>query len=130
MDGFGLFGVVKETGVDDEGLTTFYNDFFSYPLYRDADMVFYNALGDRRLSVPWWNPYALFKGAFAVLDIMARLKKKNIQGNLAGEGIIKGGVIVFDKDGKQRYAYLEEVGSEIPVEDILAAMESVKVGKE
>ena len=125
MDGFGLFGLVKETGVDDEGLSEFYNDFFRFPLYRDADLRFYAGLGNRKMSLPW-NPISLVRGAFQLRSIMKRLKQKSIEGNMAGEGLTKGGVIVFGKDGKQKYAYQEETGSELPVEDILAAMEAVK----
>mmetsp|Transcript_7302 Transcript_7302/g.12730 ORF Transcript_7302/g.12730 Transcript_7302/m.12730 type:complete len:129 (-) Transcript_7302:967-1353(-) len=125
MEGFGLFGIIKETGVDDEGLMEFYNDYFTYPLYRDVDLKFYEGLGNRKLSLPW-NPISLFKGVFEFRKVNNRLKDKNIGGNIKGEGLTKGGIILFDKNGKQKYAYLEETGDEIPLEDILAAMADMK----
>jgi len=55
---FGLFAVVKETGVDDAGLLEFYEKYYSYPTYRDADWSFYTALGNKKLysiPLPSWN---------------------------------------------------------------------------
>jgi hypothetical protein len=127
LEGFGLFGVVKETGVDDEGLTEFYSNYFTYPLYRDVELSFYKALGNRKLTIPWWNPWKLVQGIFAVREMNRRLTEKNISGNLAGEGFLKGGLIIFGKDGTPRYAYEEETGSELPVDDIKAALKSMKV---
>jgi hypothetical protein len=124
LAGFGLFGVLKETGVDDKGLIEF-ADFYPYPLYRDTDLSFYKALGDRKLSLPW-NPFQLMSGMVSLVKINGRLKEKKIEGNLAGEGIKQGGVIIFDKEGTPKYAYYEKTGQELPLYDILAAVQAVK----
>lgn len=122
LDGYGLFGVVKEVGVDDEGLAEFHSNFFSYPIYRDEEKTMYTALGLRKLSFKSWNPFKIFRD---IRNIMKRLKGKNISGNLTGEGIVQGGIIIFDKNGKARYAYREETDLEVPVGDIIAAVRAV-----
>lgn len=127
LDGFGLFGTVKETGVDDEGLSDFYTDAFTAPLYQDEGLVFYNDFyGAAKLKLNTWNPFKLYK---AYKEMTARLEKKGLEGNLVGEGLILGGIVVFDKDGRPRYAYREETGKDIPVDDLLAAVNAVKAEK-
>ena len=122
--GFGIFGVVKETGVDDEGLAEFFNSYFSYPLFCDKSYSFYQALGDRKVSVKFvFNPVSLFTLA---CDAYNRITSKGIQGNYKGEGLVQGGVIIFDKQGKPRYAYEEETGTDLPVKDILAAVNAAR----
>ena len=59
-------------------------------------------------------------------EVYKRLKAKKISGNLKGEGLIQGGIIIFDKHGKARYAYREETGSEIPIDDIIRAVRMVR----
>jgi len=122
LDGFGLFGIVKEVGVDDEGLAEFQSNFFPHPLYRDELKTFYTALGARKLAAKSWNPYKIFRG---LRNVYKRLKEKKISGNLTGEGLIQGGIIIFDKNGKARYAYREETGFEVPINDIIAAVREV-----
>lgn len=124
LDGFGLFGTVKETGVDDEGLSSFYSQYFSFPLYRDEKLEFYDAMGGRKMKA------RSFLGLiFGYRSMNKRFKAKKIEGNMKGEGLVQGGVIVFGKDGKQRYVYEEDTGSEIPIDDILAAVNAVKEEK-
>lgn len=125
LAGFGLWGVLKETGVDDKGLVEFFAEYYPYPLYRDENLGFYKALGDRKLSLPW-NPFQWLSGIVSLININGRLKEKNIQGNLAGEGIKQGGVIIFDKEGIPKYAYYEKTGQELPLYDILAAVQAVR----
>lgn len=129
LDGFNLFGIVKETGVDDSGLAEFYSKYYPYDLYRDDDLIFYNNFfGQRKLGLSSLslNPIKMYRGIRA---LSTRMKAKSIDGNLIGEGLVKGGVILFDKKGKAKYAYQEETGTELPVDDIGAAAIAIKEGK-
>mmetsp|Transcript_6054 Transcript_6054/g.9175 ORF Transcript_6054/g.9175 Transcript_6054/m.9175 type:complete len:85 (-) Transcript_6054:218-472(-) len=81
----------------------------------------------RKLKLTTWNPLRLYRG---YKDMSKRLKEKTLEGNLVGEGLVQGGIIIFGKDGKPKYAYEEETGSEIPVDDIVAALNAVKSGKD
>jgi len=125
LDGFGIFGVVKEVAVDDEGLLDFSSNYFPYPLYRDEEKTFYKALGLRKLSVKFtsWNPFKIFRG---IREMLKRIKKKNISCNMKGEGLVQGGIIIFDNNGKARYAYREETGFEVPIDDIISAVNAVR----
>lgn len=127
LKGFGLFGLVKETGVDDEGLIEFYSKSFPFPLYRDDGLVFYNNFfGQSKISLSSYNPLTLYRG---YKKMTARLNEKGLEGNLKGEGMVQGGIIVFGKNGEAQYAYKEETGSPLPVDDILAALEAIRNGK-
>lgn len=114
---------MKEVGVDDEGLAEFQKEFFPYPLYHDEETTFYTALGTRKMTVSSWNPWKIFKG---IRGVYKRLKEKNISGNMKGEGLLQGGIIIFDKNGSARYAYREETGFEVPINDIIAAVRNIK----
>lgn len=104
-------------------------EYYPYPLYRDADLKFYEALGNNQLmsmsSIPW-NPLKILKGFSWVRSASNRVKEKNLTGNLVGEGLTKGGVIIFGKDGEQKYAYLEGQLEEIPKDDIIAAAAAIR----
>merc|ERR1712232_860360 len=111
-----------ETGVDDEGLRAFQKDHFTFPLYR--------AFGDKKITsnMSWstiLNPYKMYKG---MKDMGKRLKEKNIEGDMIGEGPKTGGIIVFGKDGEPKYAYPEITGSPLETDDILAALRDVAGG--
>ena len=125
MKNFEMFGVVKEVGVDDEGLSAFYNDHFTFPLYKDDGLVFYNDFfGKRKIKLTTYNPFRLYRG---YKDMTNRLKEKELEGNMVGEGLVQGGVIIFDKNGKAVYAYEEEIGSELKMDDIVAALKAVQM---
>jgi len=124
MKGFELFGVVKEIGVDDQGLTEFYKDHFAYPLFKDDGLVLYNEFfGKRKIKLTTYNPIKLYGG---YKDMSSRLKEKKLEGNMKGEGMVQGGLIIFDKAGKARYAYDEDIGNELKMDDIVAALKAVQ----
>jgi AhpC/TSA antioxidant enzyme len=117
---FGVWGVVKETSVDDEGLVDFVRDYFSFDLYRDEGLSLYSALGNRSIfSFTTWNPWRWYQW---LKNVSNRLQAKNITGNFKGEGIVQGGILIFDRTGKLRFAYEEETGEELKTADILAAL--------
>jgi len=117
LSDFGMFGIVKETGVDDEGLLDFHKNFFSFPLYKDETSQFYTALGNRKLGLETWNPFRLYKG---YKDLSKRMEEKKISGNLKGEGLVQGGAIVFDKELNVRAVYMEKTGYDFPNDDFLS----------
>lgn len=119
----GLFGILKETNVDDKGLAEFYHDYFTFDIYRDDELAVYRALGNRKLKLNTWNPIRMWRG---YREMTKRLKQKKISGNLKGEGIVQGGVLVFDKQGVVRFAYKEETGSELDMQDVQDAIDSVR----
>jgi AhpC/TSA antioxidant enzyme len=117
---FGVWGVVKETSVDDEGLVNFVQDYFSFDLYRDEGLSLYSALGNRSIfSLTTWNPWRWYQW---LTNVSNRLQSKNITGNFKGEGIVQGGILIFDRTGTLRFAYEEETGEELKSADILAAL--------
>jgi len=123
LDGFELFGVVKETGIDNEGLAEFSNTYYGkYPLYCDKSYSLYQALGDRK-AVELPSLFTLFT---SFLDAWRRITSKGIRWNLKGEGLVKGGLILFDTEGNPRYAYKEEMGVDLPVQDIVRALEVIR----
>ena len=125
MDGWKIFGVVKEVGVDDEGLATFYTDYFPYPLYKDDALFFYNEFFGKQsiLKLSTYNPFKLYNG---YKEMQSRMKEKNMTGNRVGEGLVKGGVVLFDGNGKARYAYEEETGTELDMKQIIEAMKTLQ----
>lgn len=130
FSGFGIFGVIKETGVDDAGLRVFEKDHFSFPLYRDGNLDFYRAFGDGKITdqMSWrsiLNPYKIYKELQAMNQ---RMTSKNLEGNLIGEGLKTGGIIVFGGDGEPKYAYPEITGYALETDDIVAALKDVSSG--
>ncbi len=117
------WAVIKEINVDNEGLLALYQKYFRFPFFRDPNLALYSALGDRRVGiVP--NPITIIK---RYLEIRKRLKKKGIEGNIIGkgEGMVLGGIIVFDRKGNIRYACQEEFTKELPVDHIRKALKLI-----
>lgn len=116
-----LWGIVKETGVDDEGLLDFAANYFPFPLFKDKGWLIYKAMGNRSISI-WGLISGLFKSS-------SRIRSKNISTTLSGEGWIQGGVLIFNRKNHLVYALEENFGSELNVDDVRIAIEAAgKVG--
>ena len=75
FEGFNLLSIVKETGIDDEGLNEFATEYFPHPTYKDQALVFYNALGSGKLSIGF-NPFAMIQ---LIRDSMKRIKELGVK---------------------------------------------------
>ena len=115
----GAWAVVKEV-VDPEGVLNLYQQYFRFPFFLDAKRALYTALGERRIKL-------LSKKILKLSMLKKRCKEKGIEGNILGkgEGMILGGVIVFDRRGNIRYAHQEQFSHELPVDEIRAAIRQV-----
>ena len=131
-----LIGIIKEVApisgaaTDFEQLTNsvleFQEEYFlNYPVYIDLDKIFYKALGNKSIlsqKLHSWNPVKLYSD---FRKLTTRLKTKKITGNLVGEGLIKGGVLVVSKTNGIIYQYSEETGSLLPIADIENALKNI-----
>lgn len=124
FEGFRLCSVVKEVGVDDEGLHEFVTQYFNYDTYKDQALTFYNALGSGQISK---NPFEVFA---MIRSAMKRSKEQpGVKGNLKGEGLLQGGWIIFDKEGIPKAAFQENIKMRVPIDDILKEVKLLRDGK-
>jgi hypothetical protein len=121
---FHLFGIVKEVGVDDIGLLEFTTQYFqNLPIYYDATNAMYTAFGKRTIfQVQSWNPLAWYRSFHS---IGTRIATQKITGNYKGEGIIQGGILIFDARGTIRYSINEEIGTPFDTEAIAVALRTI-----
>jgi hypothetical protein len=111
-----LFGLIKETGVDDKALLDFYADYFTFPIYKDHEQDSFRFLGNRKISV--WR---LLK---AQPRLYQRYHKKGIKNvPFGGDIFTQGGVLLFKK-GQLRYVYYERFGDELDMEALSWAIRS------
>lgn len=120
--------VKEDAGPRGLGVGEFQHTYFlGKPIYWDEEQKFVKAMGNRRISfkfkAPWWKPWALWS---EITTALKKLKDKGVEGNLVGDGIIMGGVIVVGP-GKQgiTFAHFEENDPDIgmPVDEIVSGVE-------
>jgi hypothetical protein len=128
-----LIGIIKEVApikniqTDKElGVQDFQENYFlNFPVYIDSDHIFYQSLGNKSIlsqKISTWNPFQLYKD-FKTLN--HRLNSKNISGNLVGEGLVKGGIIVVSKSKGIIATFPEQTGHVLPLKDIEEAIKNV-----
>jgi AhpC/TSA antioxidant enzyme len=143
FEGLSLFGIVKETrGV--EGLSEFSRESFAFrPLYGDSSYAFYQALGDRKVPLSQLITPAAIMGIVCDTYRRSVTKRKSLltratsdgsansntssgSTTIMGEGIVQGGIIIFDANGKPACMYPEETGVDLRIGDIAAALAAVR----
>ena len=85
LEGFRICSIVKETGIDDEGLNEFATEYFPYETYKDQALTFYNSLGSGKISIGY-NPFAMIK---FIMESIKRTKELGIKSyNTKGEDVV------------------------------------------
>lgn len=129
-----LIGVIKEvapvSGAETDeilGVGEFQHKYFlDYPVYMDAERKFYALFGNKSLlaqPLHSWNPFTLYSD-FQTLG--ARLKAKGVTGNLKGEGLLKGGVMIVSAAKGVQYIHEEMTGHVMPYDDFKAALDGLE----
>ena len=57
-----------------------------------------------------------------VIDVDMDGGERDIEGNMVGEGLLLGGVLVVDKSGKIIYSYQEKTGTPAPIDAVEEAL--------
>lgn len=128
-----LYGIIKEVApvgkfdTDQKlGVGVFQSQYFlNNPVYMDTSKKFYSFLGDKSLlAQPWssWNPFRLYAD---FQSMQRRLSSKGVEGNLAGEGLLKGGVLLMSPTKGVVYRHEEVTGYEAPYEEIGKAIKDM-----
>ena len=111
------------------GVGAFQRDYFDGgALYLDANRTFYSHFGDRKLITFGGFLKALvrpWKTWSALKAIQARMKSKAIEGNMVGEGLLLGGVLVVDRHGTVVYEFRETTGDPAPIADVDDALDKL-----
>eukprot|EP01039_Chlorochromonas_danica_P005645 gene5645-6227_t len=129
-----VVGVIKEVApikgaeTDEKlGVGEFQSKYFQgFPLFLDQEKKFYSFLGDKSLlSQPWrsWNPFTLYSDFQSMNN---RLKSKGVEGNLRGEGLLKGGLLVVHPTEGVVYRHEEMTGFCMPYDEVIAVLDKVR----
>ena len=130
-----MVGIIKEVApvgkvkTDAElGVGEFQRKYFAnHPVYIDAARQFYSFLGSKSLlaqPLHSWNPFTLYSD-FKKLG--ERTKSKGLDGNLVGEGLIKGGLLIITPKSGVVYRHDEATGSCMPYDEIKEALDRIIV---
>lgn len=128
-----LYGIIKEVapvkGAETDaklGVGEFQFKYFqNNPIYIDPEKKFYEFMGKKSLlSQPWfsWNPFSLYT-VFQRMN--QRLSSKGLEGNLAGEGLLQGGLLIIDPKKGVVYRHNESTGTPMPYDEIVEIVESL-----
>ena len=129
-------GIIKEVAPTSQaatdtvlGVGEFARQYFGGgAVYLDEGKQVYGFLGDRKLISTrnvfkaLVRPLKTWRSLRAVGD---RMKSKGIEGNMVGEGLLLGGVLVVDRDGRVTYSYPETTGEPAPVDAVDEALDAL-----
>ncbi|GMI05652.1 hypothetical protein TrVE_jg12838 [Triparma verrucosa] len=116
---------VKEANVERDklGLAEFSSRYFHYgPVFLNRSKDFWTALGSRSLLKQKWTTYNPISMVLKFRKIRRNQNRIGVAHNFKGEGILQGGIIIYDSSGEVVYVYHEKTFFDIPKEEIREAL--------
>jgi len=112
------------------GVAEFEEQYFCGPLYlSDEDRTLYQHLGNQPIFTLGTLARALlnpFKARREMKEMGERMKARKIEGNMVGDGLVKGGVLCIAPSGEIKHTFYEDPGKGIPQEAQAAIVEAVR----
>ena len=106
------------------GVAEFEEQYFCGPLYlSDEDRTLYQHLGNQPIFTLGTLARALlnpFKARREMKEMGERMKARKIEGNMVGDGLVKGGVLCIAPSGEIKHTFYEDPGNGIPSEELAA----------
>ena len=133
-----VFAVVKEVEAPEEddvpaekmlGLSDFEEQYFCGGLYHDPERVFWTALGNKPIFTFGTIGKALINPLKARREMKAmgeRMKAKSVEGNMVGDGLAKGGILVVAPGGDVKHVFYEDPGQGVPADEVAAILSAAK----
>ena len=131
-----VFAVVKEVEAEDEvpaekmlGVDEFEKQYFCGPLFHDPERIFWTALGNKpifglgTLGQMLLNP---LKARREMKEMGERMKAKQVEGNMVGDGLAKGGILVISPNDEVRHVFYEDPGQGVPDFEVKAILSAAK----
>mmetsp|Transcript_24998 Transcript_24998/g.42740 ORF Transcript_24998/g.42740 Transcript_24998/m.42740 type:complete len:141 (-) Transcript_24998:308-730(-) len=125
---------VEQPDSDELGIAEFAEKYFCGPLFLDTDRAFYDLLGNkpifglRTLGGALLNP---LKARREMKEMGERMDAKGIEGNMKGDGLAKGGILVISPTDEVLHTFYEDPGKGVPPDEcaaiIAAAQQSAKL---
>mmetsp|Transcript_68893 Transcript_68893/g.119571 ORF Transcript_68893/g.119571 Transcript_68893/m.119571 type:complete len:121 (+) Transcript_68893:238-600(+) len=112
------------------GVAEFESQYFCGSLYlSDEARTIYQFLGNKKI----FTLGSLFKSVLRpwrlrreLKEMGERMKARNIEGNMVGDGLVKGGVLCVAPNGDIKYIFYEDAGKGIPTDCQAQIVEAVR----
>jgi hypothetical protein len=111
------------------GLVEFGEQYFCGPLYHDPERVFWEALGNEPIFSLGTLGQALLrplKLRRELQEMGARQAAKGVAGNMNGDGLAKGGILVIAPDDQVCHVFKEDPGKGVPSEEMAALLSAAR----